>query len=104
MIVALLALFVALGGPAQAAKLINGARIKEDTVASKQIKDRSLKFRDLSAGAISALTTTPDNSIGPAQLAENGVTTRAIAPGAVQSGNVADDSLTSLGQALLTED
>jgi hypothetical protein len=95
LLVALLALFVALGGPAQAAKLINGARIKEDSVASKQIKDRTLKLRDLGPGAISALTTTPSDSIGPNQLAENGVTTRAIAPGSVLTGNVADNSLTS---------
>jgi hypothetical protein len=93
MIVALLALFVALGGPAQAAKLLNGERIKEGTVASKQIKDRSLKLRDLAPGAVSALTTPPANSVGPVQLAENAVTTRAIAPAAVQTGNVADNSL-----------
>jgi hypothetical protein len=95
MIIALLALFVALGGPAQAAKLINGAKIKKDTVASKQIKDRSLKVRDLGAGAIRALTTTPDGSIGPSQLAENAVTTHALAPGSVLTGNIADNSLTS---------
>jgi hypothetical protein len=95
MIVALLALFVALGGPAQAAKLLNGERIKAGTVASKQIKDRSLKLRDLSPGAVGALTTPPESSVGPLQLAENAVTTRAIAPGAVLTGNVADDSLTS---------
>ena len=95
MIVALLALFVALGGPAQAAKLLNGARIKEGTVASKQIRDRSLKVRDLAPGAVRALTNPRANSIGPAQLSENAVTTRAIAPGAVLTGNVADDSLTT---------
>jgi hypothetical protein len=95
MIVALLALFIALGGPAQAAKLINGERIKADTVASKQIKDRSLKLRDLGRSAIGALTATPNGSIGPGQLAENAVTTQAIAPGSVLTGNVADNSLTA---------
>ena len=95
MIVASLALFVALGGPAQAAKLLNGAKIKEGTVASKQIKDRSLKLRDLAPGAVSALTKPPASSIGPDHLAENAVTTRAIAPGAVLTGNVADNSLTA---------
>src|SRR5919106_6963970 len=88
MLIALLALFVALGGPAQAAKLINGAQIKKDTVGSKQIKDRSLKGRDLAPGTIKALTETPNDSIGPAQLAENSVTTRAIAPGSVITGTV----------------
>ena len=48
MLIALLALFVALGGPAQARKLINGADIRKGTVRSAQIKDRSLTERDLS--------------------------------------------------------
>ena len=39
MIVALLALFVALGGPAEAARLINGGKIKKGTVGSKQLAD-----------------------------------------------------------------
>jgi hypothetical protein len=95
MIVALLALFVALGGPAQAAKLINGKHIKADSVTSKQIKDGSLKFRDLSPSAVDTLTTIPAGMVGPLQLAENSVTTRAIAPDAVQSGTVADNSLTA---------
>ena len=47
MLVALLALFVALGGPAQAKHLINGKDIRKGTVASKQIKDRSITERDL---------------------------------------------------------
>ena len=42
------ALFVALGGPAQAARLIDGDDIRKGTVGSKQVKDRSLKPRDLS--------------------------------------------------------
>ena len=95
MIVALLALFVALGGPAQAAKLINGEKIKPGTVASKQIKVRSLKLRDLGRSTVDALTATPNGSIGPGHLAENAVTTQAIAPGSVQTGNVADNSLTA---------
>jgi hypothetical protein len=95
MVVALLALFVALGGPAQAAKLINGARIKAGTVGSKQVKDRSLKLRDFSRGAARSLTATPGGSVGPLQLADNAVTTRALAPGSVTTGTVGDNSLTS---------
>jgi hypothetical protein len=95
MLVALLALFVALGGPAEAAKLINGARIKRDTVASKQIKDGSLKVRDLATATVRTLKATPDGSIGPGQLAENAVTTRAIAPDAILTGTVADNTLTA---------
>ena len=95
MIVSLLALFVALGGPAQAARLINGERIKRGTVASKQIKDRSLKLRDLGRSTITALSATPDGSIGAVQLAPNAVTTQTLAPGSVLTGHVVDDSLTA---------
>ena len=38
MLIALLALFLALDGPAQARKLINGADIRKGTVRSAQIK------------------------------------------------------------------
>ncbi len=95
MIVALLALFVALGGPAQAAKLINGAKIKPDSVASKQIKDRSLKTRDLERRAVRSLKETPEGSIGSRPLAQNSVTTQALAPGSVLTGHIADNALTA---------
>ena len=49
MLIALLALFVALGGPAQARKLNNGSDIRKGTVLSAQIKDGSLTERDLSS-------------------------------------------------------
>jgi hypothetical protein len=95
MVIALLALFVALGGPAQAARLINGAKIKRGSVASKQLKDRSIKLRDLSSSAVRSLLATPDNSITAAELGENAVTTRALAPGSVLTGTVGDNSLTA---------
>jgi hypothetical protein len=95
MVVALLALFVALGGPAQAARLINGAKIKPGTVTSKQLKDHSIKTRDLSNKAVRMLLSTPDNAITALKLGENSVTSRALAPGSVLSVNVGDNSLTA---------
>jgi hypothetical protein len=95
MLVALLALFVALGGPAQAARLINGSAIKPGTVGSKQLKDRSIKARDLSSAAVRRLLSTPDNSITTTKLGANSVTTRALAPGSVLTGTVGDNSLTA---------
>jgi hypothetical protein len=95
MLIALLALFVALGGPAQAARLINGSQIKRNTVASKQLKDHSIKTRDLSSSAVRTLLSTPDNSITAPKLGDNSVTTRALAPGSVMTGNVGDNSLTA---------
>lgn len=93
LLIAIAALFVALGGPAQAQRLIGGKEIKKGAVASKQVKDRSLKPRDLSRGAVRTLKATPNRSIVDAKLADNAVTTRALAPGSVLTGSVADNSL-----------
>ena len=93
--IAIAALFVALGGPAQAARLINGSDIKKGTVGSKQVKDRSIAPRDLSRRAVRALTATPDGSIVAAKLADAAVGTRALAPGSVLTGSVADNSVTA---------
>ena len=52
MVVALAALFVALGGPAQAAKLIDGKKIKKNSITSKQVKRRHAEAaRPLQRGA-----------------------------------------------------
>jgi len=75
LIVSLLALFVALGGPAQAERLIRG----------KDVKDGSLQERDLSRGARKALKQTPDGSVG----------TRQLAPSSVLSGTIADEAITA---------
>lgn len=95
MVVALLALFIALGGPAQAAKLFDGSKIKKGTVGSKQLKDGSIRTRDLTPGTVRALGGTPDGSITAAKLGPNAVTTGALAPDSVLTGNVADGTLTS---------
>jgi hypothetical protein len=114
MLVALLALFVALGGPAQAKHLINGKDIRRGTVASAQIKDRSLAERDLSPTAVRALQVTPDSSIGAdklipgaigglqiadgtvsgTDLVDGTVSAADIADGAIGSGKLADSSVT----------
>jgi hypothetical protein len=93
MIVALLALFVALGGPAQAKRLIDGSDIKRGTVGSKQLKDRSVAERDLARKTVRALRATPNRSIGATKLADGAVTARSLAPGSVSSGHVGDNSL-----------
>ena len=65
LVVALLALFVAVGGPAEAARLIG----------SKQVKNHSLKTEDLSRKAVKTLQRTPPRSVGERALADAGVTT-----------------------------
>src|ERR1700743_1378676 len=104
MIVALIALFVALGGPAQTKRLINGADIKKGTVSSKQIRDHTVGLTDLSKRAVNSLVLTPDNSIGVTKivnaavtgdkLAPGSVTSTKVAPGAVNGGAIADNSIT----------
>jgi hypothetical protein len=105
MLVALLALFVALGGPAEAARLINGKLLKRDSVTTKAIKDRTLITRDLSRPTIKALQKTPAGSVTEAQIANGAVTPGKLAPGAVGpaaiagnaigGGHIADGSLTA---------
>jgi hypothetical protein len=94
-VIAAVALFVAVGGPAQAAQLIDGGDIKAGTVGSKQVKDRSIKPRDLTRRAVRTLKVTPARSVTEASLADNAVTTRALAPGSVLTGTVGDGSLTA---------
>jgi hypothetical protein len=94
-LIALLALFVALGGPARAARLLDGHDIRAGSVGSRQIHDRSLRARDLSRGAIRTLRATPAGSVGDAQLADGAVTTRALAPASVLSGTIRDRAVTA---------
>lgn len=90
---ALLALFVALGGPAEAKRLINGKEIKRGTVRGKQIKNRSLGAKELSRGAVRWLRQTPRGAIRASKLAPGAVTAPKLARGSVTGGAVADQSL-----------
>jgi hypothetical protein len=81
--VALLALFVAVGGPAEAARLIG----------SKDVKNRSLKAQDLSKKAVRTLRTTPPDSVGARQLRDGAVTPVKLAPSAIGSGQLAEGAV-----------
>lgn len=101
-LIALLALFVALGGPAEARKLIDGKTIKPGTVTSKQIRNRSLTTSDLSSGAIRALRAKPTGSVGTAQLVDGSVTLSKLAPSSVTGAQAADRSLSAVDLAAET--
>jgi hypothetical protein len=85
-VVALLALFIALGGPAEAAKVAK-------RVTSRDVKDHSLKVRDLSRNAVNELQTPRDGSVTAAKLAPGAVTSGAIADRSINAGDIAINSL-----------
>ena len=88
LVVALLALFVAVGGPAEAARLIG----------SKDVANRSLKTEDLSRKAVRTLQATPRRSVGARQLRNGAVATaklrdRAVTPVKIAPAAVGSDQL-----------
>lgn len=98
--IALLALFIALGGPAEAQRLLG-----RGDVDSRVVQDRSLKMRDLSPRTVRNLRETPNGSVTeakirngavtPGKLATAAVTTPAIADSAVGGTQVANGSLSA---------
>jgi hypothetical protein len=94
MLVALLALFVALGGPAQARRLIDGGDIRAGTVRSKQLKDRTIAMRDLNPVVVRQLRLTPDGSITESKLAGGAVTSTRLGSGSVTAGKLAAGAVT----------
>jgi hypothetical protein len=91
--IALLALFVALDGPAHAERLINGKLLRKGTVTSRAIKDRTIKARDLSRPAYRDLKAVRDNAITSSKLAPGAVTPSRIAAAAVGTSAIADRSV-----------
>jgi hypothetical protein len=87
-VIALLALFVALGGPAEAQRLLG-----KGSVNSAAVKDRSLKINDLSRKTVRRLQTPRNNSITEAKLANRSVSGGKLAPGAVGTDAIADGSI-----------
>jgi hypothetical protein len=86
MLVALLALFVALGGPAQAARVIK-------QVTSADVKDKSIKTRDLTRKTVRELRTPRDGSVTEAKIADGAVTGTKIRAQTIDTRGVADRSL-----------
>jgi hypothetical protein len=98
-LVASLALFVALGGAAEAQRFINGKLLRKGSVTTRAVKDRSLQVRDLSRKAQRTLRRTPNTSITEAKLANGAVTPGKLAAGAVGSVAVADRSIAAVDLA-----
>jgi hypothetical protein len=95
LVIASLALFVALGGPAEAQRLISGNDLRTGSVSSRAVKDRGLEVRDLSRRAQRRLRATRNNSINENKLATAAVTPGKLARGAVTAAAIADHSLSA---------
>jgi hypothetical protein len=93
MAVALLALFIALDGPATAARLIDGSTIERGSITNKQVRNGTLGTQDLSKRAVASLKATPSKSVGAAQLRPSAVTAKAIGPKAVDASKLADGAI-----------
>jgi hypothetical protein len=83
LVVALIALFVALGGPAEAKRLFTG----------KDVKNRSLQTKDLTRKAVRELRRTPNGSVRERALAAGAVTTVKLAESAVTPSKIAPSSI-----------
>jgi hypothetical protein len=97
-VIALVALFVALGVPAQAARFIDGKLLRPGSVRSAAVKDRSLQVRDLSRPAVRALQATPNGSVTAAKIANGSVTAvklanRSVMPAKLATGSVGTAAL-----------
>jgi hypothetical protein len=95
MVVALIALFIALGGPAQARKLIDGGTLRKGTVTGRAIKDGSIAKVDLTKAAARSLEATPANSVRSAQILDGQVTAPDLGAGAVGSPQLAAGAVTA---------
>jgi hypothetical protein len=95
MVVALIALFIALGGPATAKRWIDGGSIKRNSITTTQIRNGTIRSADISKAAVEALQHTPSASVGPAQLRPKAVDSTKLADAAVGAAQLAPGAVTA---------
>jgi len=96
MVVALIALFIALGGPAEAKRrLTDGGLIRRGTVTGREIKNGSVAKADLTKAAVRALSATPARSVGSAQIVDGQVLAPDLGAGSVGPGQLASGAVTA---------
>jgi hypothetical protein len=103
----LLALFIALGGPAWAASMIDGARIKPSSVTGKQVRNSSLTGSDVRSSSLTGSDVrdgsidgrdVKDGSLTGGDVRDGSIGAGDLAPGAiptVQSSSILDGSITT---------
>lgn len=98
LVVALLALFVALDGPAAAQRAvasISGAKLRNGSVTGAKIRNGTIGRQDLSATARRQLSTPRNGSVTRPKLAPNAVTPPAIATGGVNTSELAQGAVST---------
>jgi hypothetical protein len=84
--IAMIALFIALGGTASAATLA------VNSVGSKQLKKNAVTAAKIKAGAVTTLKI-KDGSVATAKIADGSVTTAKLADGSIATAKIADGSI-----------
>jgi hypothetical protein len=92
--IALLALFVALGGSAYAVNSINGAVLKRASVPGSKLKNRAVTSAKLAGNAVTGAKIA-NRTIRGTDLAAGAVGTANLGDAAVASGKVADAAISS---------
>ena len=98
------ALFVALGGPAEAQRAL---QIKNNSITSAKIKNGTIATRDISASAQRSLRQTPVNSIRSDAVVDGSLAGVDLAPGSIGGDRLAANSVSSgqvVDNSLLTGD
>lgn len=88
-VIALLALFVALGGSAYAVKSINGALLRKGSVAGSKLKAGAVTSAKLAANAVTSAKIA-DATVGGSDLANGAVGPAALADAAVVSAKLGE--------------
>jgi hypothetical protein len=103
LVVACAALFVALGGPATAAKLISGKKIKPNSITTRQIRNRTLTSADIAKSTVASLKAGArevtsddivDGSVELADMATNSVTGNQVVDRSLAAVDITADSIT----------
>ncbi|ADB52631.1 hypothetical protein [Conexibacter woesei] len=92
--IALLALFVSLGGVTYAAATIGTDQIKNSAVTSAKLRNGAVSGAKIRKNAIST-NRIARGAVRGAKIAREGITARELKPGAVASGKLADGAVTA---------
>lgn len=94
-VLAMVALFVALGGPATAARLISGRQIRDNSITSAKIRTHTLNQTDLNPVLFGRLLRVGLNSVAGPQVIDHTLTGADITPASIGATELADASVLS---------